>query len=245
VAEKPPGPVTQRFARFARDHGCHVICPIYTIENGRCYNSAVVIDRNGTILGEYRKMHPTVDEIESGITPGPADPPVFKTDCGVIGVQICFDIEWTDGWQKLQRAGAEIVFWPSAFAGGRMVNTKAWQNKYFVVSSTCKDTTKICDISGEEIARTGRWNPHWAVAPVNFEKVFVHTWPYVKSFDAIRTKYGRAIKIVSFHEEEWTLFESLAPDIRIAEVMKEFGILTYAEHITSSEIVQEKARHYK
>jgi beta-ureidopropionase len=242
VAEKPPGPIIQRFARFAQDHHCYVICPIYTIENGSCFNSAVVIDRNGSVLGEYRKMHPTVDEIESGVTPGPETPPVFKTDFGVIGVQICFDIEWMDGWRKLRQAGAEMVFWPSAFAGGVMVNTKAWQNKYPVISSTWKDTTKICDISGEEIAKTGRWNPVWAVGPVNLDKAFVHVWPYVKSYDAIRAKYGRKVKITSFHEEEWTVFESLSPDVRIADVLKEFDIQTHEDLIRNSEAMQAKAR---
>jgi beta-ureidopropionase len=242
VAETPPGPVSRRFARFAKDHDCHVICPIYTMENGSCYNSAVVIDRNGSILGEYRKMHPTEDEIENGVTPGPETPPVFKTDFGVMGVQICFDIEWPDGWRRLRQAGAEIVFWPSAFAGGVMVNTRAWENKYPVVSSTWKDTTKICDVSGEEIAKTGRWNPHWAVGPVNLEKAFVHTWPYVRSYDAIQAKYGRGVKITSFHEEEWTVFESLSPDVRIADVLKEFDIRTHEELIRDSSALQEKAR---
>lgn len=242
VAEQPPGPITQRFAQFAKEHHCYVICPIYTTENGSFYNSAVVIDRSGKVMGEYRKMHPTVDEIKSGVTPGPEIPPVFKTDFGVIGVQICFDIEWMDGWRKLHQAGAEIVFWPSAFAGGIMVNTKAWQNKYAVISSTQKDTAKICDISGEEIAKTGRWNPYWAVGSVNLEKAFVHTWPSVKNYDAIRAKYGRKIKITSFHEEEWTIFESLSPDVRIADVLKEFNIQTHEELIRTSEAFQDKTR---
>ena len=242
VAEAPPGPVTRRFMQFAKEHRCHVICPIYTVENGKCFNSAVVIDRSGSLLGEYRKTHPTLDEIENGVTPGPENPPVFKTDFGVIGLQICFDIEWAEGWRKLRQAGAEIVFWPSAFAGGVMVNTRAWQNRYPVVSSTWKDTSKICDVSGEEIAKTGRWNPNWVVAPVNLEKAFVHTWPYVKHYDAIRAKYGRRVKITSFHEEEWTLFESLSPEIKIADVLKEFDIKTLEELIRTSEAAQDKAR---
>jgi beta-ureidopropionase len=244
VAETPPGPVSRRFARFAKDHGCHVICPIYTMENGICYNSAVVIDRTGSILGEYRKMHPTEDEIENGVTPGPETPPVFKTDFGVVGVQICFDIEWPDGWRRLRQAGAEIVFWPSAFAGGVMVNTRAWENKYPIVSSTWKDTTKICDVSGVVTAKTDRWNPLWAVGPVNLEKAFVHTWPYVRSFDAIRAKYGRRVKITSFDEEEWSVFESLSPDVRIEDVLKEFDIRTHEELIRDSSALQVRARKH-
>ncbi len=220
---------------------CYVVCSIYTKENSHYYNSAIIIDRDGKSVGEYRKIRPTEGEIEGGITPGPLEPPVFKTDFGVIGVQICFDIEWPDGWKRLRESGAEIVFWPSAFAGGKAVNTIAWRNKYCVVSSTRKDTTKICDVSGEEIAWTGRWDD-WICAPVNLEKAFLHTWPYVRRFNDIRAKYGQKIQIKTFHEEEWSIIESRSPDVKVADVLKEFEIKTYEELIGSSELMQEKHR---
>ena len=237
VAEEPIGAISEPFARFARECHCYVVCPIYTRHEGRCYNSAVFIDREGKLLGEYHKMHPTVGEMERGIAPGPIDPPVFRTDFGVVGAQICFDIEWLDGWQKLREAGAEIVFWPSAFAGGRAVNTKAWQNKYCVVSSTRKDTTKICDVSGEAVAWTGRWDA-WVCAPVNLEKVFLHTWPFCQRFGDIRAKYGRKVRIRTFHEEEWTVIESRSPDVAIAKVMKEFDLVSYRDFIAAAEAEQ-------
>lgn len=130
VAEVPIGSICEPFAAFAKRHHCHVVCPVYTKEAGRYYNAAVFIGRDGELVGEYRKMHPTVGEMERGIEPGPLEPPVFETDFGRVGAQICFDIEWSDGWEKLRRKGAEIVFWPSAFAGGSMVNAKATQNHY-------------------------------------------------------------------------------------------------------------------
>ena len=241
VAEVPIGPVSTQFAEFAKKNHCYVVCSIYTKEEDYYYNSAVIINRDGKSVGEYRKIRPTEGEIEGGITPGPFEPTVFKTDFGVIGAQICFDIEWPDGWKRLRESGAEIVFWPSAFAGGKAVNTMAWMNKYCVVSSTRKDTTKICDISGEEIAWTGRWDD-WICAPVNLEKAFLHTWPYVRRFNDIRTKYGQKIQIRTFHEEEWSIIESRSPDVKVADVLKEFELKTYEELIGSSEIMQEKYR---
>ena len=119
VAEEPIGPISQRFADFAREHNCYVICPIYTKHGGKYYNSAVVLDRQGKMLGKYDKSRPTEGEMDKGIVPGAAKPPVFQTDFGVIGVQICFDINWPIGWRQLGQAGAEMVFWPSAFPGSR------------------------------------------------------------------------------------------------------------------------------
>ena len=230
------------FMIFARTNNCYVVCPIYTTENGKIYNSAVLIDRQGNRIGEYRKMHLTEGEIAGGLTPGPLQQPVFKTDFGVIGFQICFDIEWDDGWKSLRKQGAEIVFWPSAFAGGQAVNAKAWQNKYVVVSSTRKDTTKICDITGETVAQTGSFERNLIVAPVNLEKEFLHTWPFIRHFDDIRAKYGRKIRITTFFEEEWSIIESLSPDVKVKDILTEFKIQTYEEMIQAAEIAQIKAR---
>jgi len=239
VAEVPIGAISRPFAEFAKEHNCYVVCPVYTREDGRYYNAAVFIDRAGKRLGEYRKIHPTIGEMEGGIAPGPLEPPVFGADFGLVGAQICFDIEWLDGWQKLRKAGAELVFWPSAFGGGLMVNTKAWQNKYCVVSSTHKGTTKICDVTGEAVAWTGHW-ADWVCAPVNLEKAFLHTWPYCRRFKDIQAKYGRKVRIKTFHEEEWTIIESRSPDVRVADVMKEFEFKTHEEHIQAADAVQKK-----
>jgi predicted amidohydrolase len=236
-SEEPIGRFSRPFAEFAAKHKCHVVCPIYTVENGRYYNAAVFIDRNGQYIGQYRKMHPTTGEMEKGILPGSPQPPVFKTDIGVLGAQICFDIEWYDGWRKLREAGAELVFWPSAFAGGSMVNTHAWQNKYCVVSSTRKGTTRICDIDGQTVACTGQY-ANWVCAPVNLEKAFLHSWPFCNRFREIEAKYGRKVRIRTFHEEEWTIIESLDADVRIAEILKEFDLQTHEEHIRQADRVQ-------
>ncbi|MHC4542505.1 MAG: hypothetical protein ACYS74_22430, partial [Planctomycetota bacterium] len=135
--------------------------------------------------------------------------------------------------------GAEMVFWPSAFGGGLMVNTKAWENKYCVVSSTRKGTTKICDINGESLAWTGHF-AHWVCVPVNLEKVLLHTWPYCERFNDIQAKYGRKIRIKTFHEEEWTIIESRSADVKVADVMKEFELKTHEQHMQAAEAAQKK-----
>ena len=233
--EAVPGPTTERVAKWAREHSCYVICPIRVKTGERAYNSAVLIDRQGKVAGRYDKIHPTEDELRQGTSPGETDPPVFETDFGLIGIQICFDIEWPEGWRALAKKGAEIVFWPSAFAAGKKLNTRAWENQYCIVSSTLKDTTKIVDISGEDVAVSGHFSRWGVCAPVNLEKAFLATWPYVQSFPAIQQKYGRKIRITTLHEEEISIIESLSADVKIADVMKEFNLKTYREHLKSAE----------
>lgn len=239
---KTSSEVLDKFSNYAKQNNCYIICPVYTNENGKIYNSAVVFDRKGSRLGEYRKIYVTEGEIADGISPGPADPPVFQTDFGKIGIQICFDVMWDDSWKKLREKGAEIVFFPSAFAAGQMINAKAWQNMYVVVSSTQKDTSKISDFTGEVISQTGRWNRNFICAPVNLEKVFLHTWPVYKHFEEIKKKYGRKIQITTFHEEEWSIIESLSSDVFIADILKEFNLRSKKDFLHEAEMLQRKAR---
>jgi predicted amidohydrolase len=237
-AESLPYPSLVPYQQFARDSQCYLICPIMAREDGRAYNAAVVIDRQGEFLGNYKKIHPTIGEMEEGVFPGPLDPPVFDLDFGRIGIQICFDIEWKDGWEALKKKDPDIIFWPSAFPGRRLIQTKAWECSSYTVSSTIKGPSRICDFSGKVIAQTEFWNRNWICAPVNLERILIHTWPYVKQFPAIKAKYGRDVSIETFDEEEWSLLESLSPEIKIREVLDEFGILSLKEHIARAEKVQ-------
>jgi predicted amidohydrolase len=230
------------FSSLAAENGCYLICPVFTSEGNKVYNSAVVFDRKGNKTGEYRKMHLTVEEIESGLTPGPLDPPVFEADFGKFGIQICYDIYYNDGWQKLAEKGAEIVFWPSAFAAGSRVSMKALENLYAVVSSTRKNTSMICDIRGEVIETSGFWEKNLCCAAVNLEKVLIDTWPHVEHFHEIMKKYGRKVRISTLHEEQFTVIESLDPDIRVKDILNEFGIRSYREEVKEAEIAQIKAR---
>jgi beta-ureidopropionase len=238
-AEIPPGPITGRFAEYARKHRCNIICPINTKEDGKYYNAAVVIDRSGGIVGEYRKIRPTVGEMKGGISPGPRKPPVFKLDFGTIGIQICYDLNWHDQWRDLKESGAEIVFWASQYNGGRLLNAEAWMNKYHVVSSTRRNPSLIIDISGEELYSSEK-HESWVCGPVNLEKEVVARWPYVTKLNQVRAKYGRKLSITIFPNDARMIFESLSPDLRVADVLKEFDIHPMEMRIKNAERMHEK-----
>lgn len=231
-----------RLAVFAKENSCYMVAPLYTQESGFVFNAAVLLDRNGKIAGEYRKIYLPADEMELGLMPGPFDPPVFETDFGKLGIQICFDIVWEDGWKTLKDKGAEVICWPSAYGGGQHINMKALQYRTVLASSTQKGISKLCDVTGEEVIATGLWDRNLYCAPVNLEKIFMHTWPYVQQFGKIREKYGREIRITTFHQEEWSVIESLSPDIQIQDIAQEFGLKSYDQHKCDSEQMRLKAR---
>lgn len=240
LAEEVPGPVVQRIGEYAKTNACYVICPIPTKSQGKIYNSAVLLDRTGKVAGTFHKVHPTESEMDDGVRPGPLDPPVWQTDFGKIGIQICYDANWFPSWRALKTAGAEIVFFPSQFPGGRILTTHAWMNQFYIVSSTGEDA-RIIDISGDDIASSGPFE-RWVAAPINLDKALVHIWPEVQKFGDIRKKYGRRVRIKIWHPENWATIESLDPEIRIATVLQEFGLPTYEQHISKADAAQKAKR---
>lgn len=234
-SEDGSGNIIGPFQEFAKKNKCYVICPIYTKENGKYYNAAVIIDRQGKYVGEYRKVRLTEGELNNGLTPGPIDVPVFNLDFGRIGIQICFDLEWPEGWIHLQKKGAEIVFFPSAFSGGNRINAKALDNRYCVVSSIRSGPSKICDVMGEIGTSGGHDSAKWGViARINLEREILHTHSAGKvaiKFPEIRKKYGRKVNLYIMGEENYTIMESLSPDIKIADIMEEFDLRSYRRHL--------------
>jgi beta-ureidopropionase len=234
--------VLEQFAEFSKQNNCYTVCPVYTSASGKTYNSAVVFDRLGKRIGQYNKIHETVEAIRDGVSCGALFQPVIETEFGPVGIQICYDINWDDGWKMLRDQGARIIFWCSAFDGGQQLNIKALQNKCIVVSSTNKNTSGLYDIDGKTITKTGIWNPNLYCGLVNMEKVFIPTYDYLDQVNDIRKKYGRKVKITVFHEEEWTIIESVSQDVSIKDIITEFDLKSHVEGLREAEIIQDKSR---
>jgi len=139
----PDGPTTQRMIELARETGMVLVVPIYEKEDdGFLYNTAAVIDADGTYLGKYRKTHiPHVSGFweKFYFRPGNMGYPIFDTAVGRIGVYICYDRHFPEGWRALGLAGAKIVFNPSATSRGLSMYlwnleqpAAAVANEYFV-----------------------------------------------------------------------------------------------------------------
>ncbi len=122
AAEPVPGPTVERLAPIARQYDMVMIVPVYEREQaGVYYNTAAVIDADGSYLGKYRKTHiPQTSGFweKYFFRPGNLGYPVFKTRYATIGVYICYDRHFPEGARALGLAGAEIVYNPSATVAG-------------------------------------------------------------------------------------------------------------------------------
>ena len=146
IAEAVPGPNVERMAEYCKKYSMVMVVPVYErAMAGVYYNTAAVIDADGTYLGKYRKNHiPQTHGFweKFFFKPGNLGYPVFETRYAKVGVYICYDRHFPEGARLLGLNGAEIVFNPSATVAG--LSQYLWKleqpahavaNGYFVAAS--------------------------------------------------------------------------------------------------------------
>jgi N-carbamoylputrescine amidase len=205
LAETIPGPTTALMQEICRRHGMAMIVPIYEKEmTGVYYNTAVVVDADGTILGKYRKNH--IPHLRCFwekfyFKPGNLGYPVFRTRFATIGVYICYDRHFPEGARLLGLKGAEIVFNPSATIAGlskylweleqpahavangywiaainRVGNEEPWKSGHFYGSSY------LCDPRGQIVAQASENDDELLVGDVDLDMIqqVRDTWQFFR-----------------------------------------------------------------
>jgi len=146
LAEAVPGPTVEALIPYAKKYKMVIVVPVYERElAGVYYNTAAVLDADGSYLGKYRKNHiPQTSGFweKYFFKPGNLGYPTFQTRYAKIGVYICYDRHFPEGARLLGLNGAEIVFNPSATVAG--LSQYLWKleqpahavaNGYFIAAS--------------------------------------------------------------------------------------------------------------
>jgi len=135
ASEPVPGPSTDYLGTIAQLHGIYIVGDVFERVGEAVYNTAVLIDPNGDLVGTFRKTCLPREETDGGVAPGDSYP-VFDTDFGRIGMMICWDNQFPLPARMLTLGGAEIIFFPNW--GGTMECTiaRCIENQVYIVSST-------------------------------------------------------------------------------------------------------------
>jgi beta-ureidopropionase len=161
--ESIPGPTTERFQALAKELGIVIVLPIYEVANaGEYYNTAAVIDADGSLLGKYRKHHiPNLPSFweKFYFRPGNLGYPVFDTAVGRVGVYICYDRHFPEGWRELGLNNAQIVFNPSATKPG--LSNRLWELEQPAAAAANQYFIGACNRIGQEIDEFGPDAPHF------------------------------------------------------------------------------------
>ena len=118
LAEPVPGPTTERFCQLAKRLGVVVVASLFERRAAGLYhNTAVVVERDGTIAGTQRKMHIPDDPAyyeKFYFTPGDQGFHPIATSVGRLGVQVCWDQWYPEGARLMALQGAELLIYPTA-----------------------------------------------------------------------------------------------------------------------------------
>jgi N-carbamoylputrescine amidase len=182
-----------------------MVIPIYEREMaGVYYNTAAVVDADGTYLGKYRKNHiPQTNGFweKYFFKPGNLGYPTFQTRYAKIGVYICYDRHFPEGARLLGLNGAEIVFNPSATVAG--LSQYLWKleqpahavaNGYFIAASNrvgteapwnigrFYGTSYFCDPRGNMLAVGSEDKDELVTAEMNLDMIeeVRRTWQFFR-----------------------------------------------------------------
>jgi len=214
----PDGKTTRLFQGLAKKHGMAIVVPLYEREmDGVYYNTAAVIDADGTFLGKYRKNH--IPQVAPGFwekfyfKPGNLGYPTFQTKFARIGVYICYDRHFPEGARMLGLHGAEIVYNPSATVAG--LSEYLWKleqpahavaNGYFVGAINRVGTEKpwaigefygqsyFCDPRGKMLVTASRDKDELVVSDLDLDviKEVRNTWQFFR--DRRPETYGEMVE---------------------------------------------------
>jgi predicted amidohydrolase len=134
------GAVVTAMQTKAAEHKIYLIVPIYELlkqgqsQDGPTFNTAVLLGRNGSVVGKYHKHFPTTKEMNANVLPG-FSVPVFDLDFGRIAMLICWDFNFPEVWHAVAAQDVDVVFWPSAAKGAENVIGHAMNHNYFIAAN--------------------------------------------------------------------------------------------------------------
>ena len=226
----PPEPIggetVSRMASIAKKRQMYIVCPIYRLDNQKCYNCAVLLDRLGNTVCVYDKAFPYWEEFEAAppVEPG-ADAPVYEADFGRVGMAVCFDVNFPEVWKALADRGAELVIWPSAYSAGTTLKAHAINHNYYIVSSTWKGDCIVYDITGNELLYEKRGPVNVSRITLDLDRGIYHENFNLEKRDKLLAAYpDRVMQELHMEREEWFVLRAKKPGFLARELAGDFGL---------------------
>ncbi len=151
VAEEADGPTAAELGKLARAKNSYVVAGIYERDGAVIYNTAILLDRQGKLVGKYRKVYLPREEVERGLFPG-HEMKVFPTDFGKLGLMICYDVFFAEPAKALAMQGAEIIAMPIWGGNEILAQARSIESRAFLAAAGYDHPTYIQDPNGERLA---------------------------------------------------------------------------------------------
>ena len=240
------GAVKDAFATEARKQHCYVVVPMYLLEDAAKNirtNVAILVGRNGDVVGTYRKVHLAVatgsDSFEGGATPG-KQVSTFECDFGRLGIQICFDMDFDYGWTELARQGAQLVAWPTQWPGTSRPAFRAYANRYYIVSSTWRNNASVFEPTGKITAQV-KPPGETLVQEVDLSYAILPWSSRLRNGNAFTEKYGDKAGFRYYEDEDLGLFWSNDPQTSVRRMVRALGLTENEEELERIRKLYDKA----
>jgi hypothetical protein len=166
---------------------------------------------------------------------------VFDCDFGRVGIQICFDLMYTDGWQALADQGAEIVVLPSANPDVIHPAAYAMQHEYYVVSATPRDHAAVIGPLGVIEAELTKEDAV-LVHEVDLSYALLHWDVVLEDGAALSRKFGDKVGYHYYRPADMGIFWSNDPAMTIGQMIRSLGLSETDAELERIRLLQEKAR---
>jgi len=197
------------------------------------FNTAVLFDRQGSLVGRYRKVHPYwSEEVWDGITPG-QDLPVFSLDVGRVAIMTCYDSWFTEVGRLLSLRGAELILFPSADYEPSLMPARAIDNRCYVVASALYGQAMVVDTLGHVVATT---EDGMVTVPVDLAS---RPTPHPNAGGSLNSSPGgrRSLR----HALSWQLYQDLYSEARAWEDREDSGFVWLRAEAASENVELDRA----
>ncbi|MBR0458795.1 MAG: carbon-nitrogen hydrolase family protein [Victivallales bacterium] len=217
-----PAPFLDRFRSLAQNCQCLVAADLKLREGGRIYNALVYIDKDGTVLGDYRKTYPTPREIAMGITPGKGAT-IVQTPCGTIGGAICYDINFDDLRDQYCELAPNILCYASMCNGGQICNNWAFRTGAYLITAVKDGLSRIINPLGQTIA-SACFYERIVRTRINLDCLLMHSDDNLSKMPDVLRKYGKKVLLQSDPDLGYLLLSSEDPTLAIPDVQRDFEL---------------------
>jgi predicted amidohydrolase len=219
LAVPVPGPLTDRISEIARKYDMYIIAPVYEADGDTVYNTAVVFDRKGKIMGKHRKT--ILPVMETWLVSSGDEFEVYETDFGTIAIATCLELYYPEISTIYALQGADIIFNPTmgrdnlpgqSLATAHMYITRARDNSVYIAPVILGDNGNgIIDFNGNVIAEAIGEQDVVIMAEIDFARERIQDSKWWETING--TNNVRAIHFKSRRPETYRMLTNPHPPI--------------------------------
>ncbi len=210
IPRPPEDPIIERVRAIARENHVNVIYPLDRRDGPKRRNTALFIDRSGSIKASYDKIYPYWSELTLARPVDPGDQVVVvDSDVGRVGLAICFDVNFPTVWERLSELDAQIVAWISAYSAGSSLQAHALNHNYYVVTATQYPDCSLFDITGEELLHEEGVETNVTRMTIDLDRCVFHENFNMEKRDRLLAEHPDEVEMEKWlRREQWFVLRS-------------------------------------